>query len=50
MSAPELGPIGKAICCREWPVYVQWQMRKCGECGVVPVIVSVEPETPTSRT
>jgi hypothetical protein len=28
---------------------VMWQLRKCGECGVVPVIVRTEPEVPPSR-
>ena len=37
-----LGPIGIARCCRDWPVYILWQLRRCGECGQLPKIQKEE--------
>lgn len=42
MKAPPLGPIVTTRCCREWPVFIHWQIRRCGLCGEVPVIDAEE--------
>ena len=34
----DLGPVLTAYCCREWPVYVYYQIRRCGLCGEIPVV------------
>lgn len=32
-------PVGMAVCCREWPVFLGLPMGHCGYCGQVPTVV-----------
>lgn len=33
------GPLMRATCCRDWPIFPYVPLRPCGLCGKVPVTV-----------